>query len=177
MPADPQWAKDRLIADSTDAQRQNGMLPDTREVDQFWADTLDRVDRKRDDMATAQAPAKSTDDDPGDTRNAAEIIRDEGAELVRGGDPRLQRAFERRARRRRHTRQEMLQIMRWRQLLRNPEWRDRAIAVYSLQSVYTPESAGGGYHAYAAAAHKLLDDSDKVFGDWRKQRLPGDPLI
>jgi len=178
MPADPQWAKDRLIADSAEAQRKNGMVPETREVDQFWTSTLERVDRKRSEAKPAAPPSKpGPDDDPGDTRDAAQIIRDEGAELLRQGDPRLERAFARRAQRRFHTRQEQLQIARWRQLLRHPEWRDRAIAVYSLQSVYTPESAGGGYHAYASAAHKLLDDSDKVFGDWRKQRLPGDPLI
>lgn len=177
MAADPHRAKDLLLRDSLGAQKKNGVIPDTRGADRYWSETLERVAQKR--AASRSSPKPSPQhgpsEDPGDTRDAAQIIKDEGAELLREGDSRLEQVFRRRQRRA-HSRQELLQLARWRLLLHHPEWRERAIAVYSLQSAYTPESAGGGYRAYAAAAHRLLADSDRVFGDWRKQKLPGDPL-
>jgi hypothetical protein len=143
-------------------------LPETREVEDFWVETLERVDQKK--SAAKPKPTASVDSDPGDARDAAQIIADEGAELVRQGDSRLERVFKRRERPR-HTVQELLQLKRWRQLIRHPEWRERVIAVYSLQSALTPERYGGGARMFAAAAHRLLEQSNATFGDWRKQRL------
>jgi len=153
---DPHWVKETLVEELCDTQREGGYLPTPVDNEQFILDILDKSDRLPKPKATNTAPRKGKD--------AKSIIENDEqfpCKLLRGNEvkrplPRSLSPLDR------------LMQRRFKMLMRIPEWAARCRAASCL-GVMTPESHGGGPQVYAKLAQAILDDSNKVFGDWTKE--------
>ena len=130
--------KDALVADAAQSQRDNGLLPTTRENEAFWQRVVERNDAKD---ATDPPPAAPTES-PVLSRTANQIIEGEGRPAVQmrpaPSDPKRGKL---------NTRERValaLVRMRSRILMAYPEWADRVRAAIDAGIVY-PRSAAGNY--------------------------------
>ncbi len=163
------WVRDTILEDLAEAQKLNGVMPTPVDNAQWLTGILSGLDQKNAEREGRTKPKPVERD----RRTAAERINSEdGAELIRGD-----RVTEIVAKRkpRTFTPIEERLYKRWRLLARYPEWRIRMQEAHALGSMWTPERYGGGDEAQYKAVQKLLEDSNKTFGDWRNPD-PGKPV-
>ena len=164
--------KERLVRRASEAQRQQGKLPEVSAIDSEFSQRLERIDRKR-----AEAPAAGKGGagaSPITVRERADaMLRERGAQAL--SEHEASRYERRRTALRKRSRSPMEPFVRRRVklLVRKPDWRRRLMDAWDEGA---REAFRLGIHPGSSKAKKIqatlvervLDASSAVFGDWRK---------
>jgi hypothetical protein len=154
--------KDKLLEGAAEAQRRNGLLPNTRLDETIWSDVLRSLDQK--DAAKRSAPDRNP------ARGARAALEKDGAVILEGAE--LRQAV--RAVTRKPTKRSVeatLAIRRLELLKRMPEWQRKVIAAFD--EGHRQAARLGARDARLLVwleVKKVLEASDKLFGRW--DRIP-----
>jgi len=156
--------KSALLGDAAVAQRNNGLIPTTRENEKLFGDTLERIDRaKSESKSKPKIKARTPREKAGEWELSRKPINDKKPIIERRTlsmmDKRI--IIERR-----------LLGKRMQDLRSKPEWKAK---VESIAGLLLMAKNKADRLVAQCKLEELIERSNKVFGDWRK--LPAQNLF
>lgn len=163
MTKNPHRVKDKLLEGAAEAQRRNGLIPNTRLDETIWSDVLRSLDQKD----AHKTPAKP---DRNPARSAKVALERSGAELLDAVDARreMRRMTPRRVK---QTPEAKLAITRLQILKFIPEWRRQIMTALNEGARQATQLGGDMRLLIWMEIRKVLDASNKAVG-YRWDRLP-----